>query len=55
MAKSAKTSDAGMPPELDARLAELRAQSRSPSREDVAATALSGTVRVSFEDGGCGV
>ncbi|CAN7214215.1 hypothetical protein LJR220_000664 [Bradyrhizobium sp. LjRoot220] len=27
----------------------------SPSREDVAAAALSGTVRVSFSDGGRGV
>src|SRR6266545_1144385 len=36
MAKSAKPSDAGMPPELNARLTELQAQSRSPSREDVA-------------------
>jgi chemotaxis protein CheZ len=36
MSKIAKTSDAGMPPELNARLTELQAQSRSPSREDVA-------------------
>jgi chemotaxis protein CheZ len=35
-AKSARSGAAGMPPELDARLADLRAQSRSPSREDVA-------------------
>jgi chemotaxis protein CheZ len=34
MAKTA--SDAGMPPELNARLTELQAQSRSPRREDVA-------------------
>ena len=36
MAKSVKTSDAGMPPELNARLTELQTQSRSPSRADVA-------------------
>src|SRR5919108_547719 len=35
-AKSAKSGAAGMPPELNARLSELQAQSRSPSREDVA-------------------
>ena len=35
MAKTAKSSDAGMPPELNARLTELQAQSRSPSRADV--------------------
>ena len=36
MTKIAKTSDPGMPPELNARLSELQTQSRSPSREDVA-------------------
>jgi chemotaxis protein CheZ len=36
MTKPAKSSDPGMPPELDARLGELQAKSRSPSREDVA-------------------
>jgi chemotaxis protein CheZ len=35
MTKTAKRSDAGMPPELTARLSELQAQSRFPSREDV--------------------
>ena len=34
--KSTKSGDAGMPPELNARLTELQVQSRSPSREDVA-------------------
>lgn len=33
---SARSGAVGMPPELDARLADLRAQSRSPTREDVA-------------------
>jgi chemotaxis protein CheZ len=36
MAKVAKPSDPGMPPELNARLSELQAQARSPRREDVA-------------------
>ena len=36
MAKPAKSTDPGMPPELNARLSELQVQSRSPSREDVA-------------------
>ena len=36
MTKIAKSSDAGMPPELNSRLSELQVQSRSPSREDVA-------------------
>jgi chemotaxis protein CheZ len=36
MPKVVKHSDRGMPPELNARLSELRAHSRSPSREDVA-------------------
>jgi chemotaxis protein CheZ len=34
--KSAKSGDAGMPPELHERLNELQVHSRSPSREDVA-------------------
>jgi chemotaxis protein CheZ len=34
--KTSKSNAAGMPPELSARLGELQAQSRSPSREDVA-------------------
>ena len=34
--KSEKPSAAGMPPELNARLGELQAQSRTPRREDVA-------------------
>ena len=34
--KSTNPGAAGMPPELNARLTELQAQSRSPSREDVA-------------------
>jgi chemotaxis protein CheZ len=36
MTKVAKSADPGMPPELNARLSELQAQSRSPSRDDVA-------------------
>lgn len=36
MANRVKSGDAGMPPELNARLTELQAQSRSPRREDVA-------------------
>jgi chemotaxis protein CheZ len=36
MAKMVKSTDPGMPPELNARLSELQVQSRSPSREDVA-------------------
>lgn len=35
MAKFAKPNSHGMPPELDARLTELQAQSRSPGREEV--------------------
>ena len=36
MAKTARSTDPGIPPELNARLSELQVQSRSPSREDVA-------------------
>lgn len=36
MSKIANSTDPGMPPELNARLSELQAQSRSPSRENVA-------------------
>ena len=58
MSKSMKTSDAGMPPELNARLSELQAQSRSPSREDVAERARAlidqvagGELQLALEDG----
>ena len=36
MAKTARSTDPGIPPELNARLSELQVQSHSPSREDVA-------------------